>query len=390
MTHLLQRRLLAELFFNFLLSAGVLCALILVGRMVQLRELLITLELTPWQLARLFGYLLPFFLLLILPIACMVSVFLTFLRLSTDRELLALKACGLSLYQLLPAPIIFSVLIMCVNFYVSFEGLAWGMNHFRTEVMERIREKTRLVLQPGVFNKDFPNLTIYSKRVDPNSGDLTGVFVRDRTRKNIDVTIVAGNGRLKTRPDKWEFYLILGDGRIYQREAEKLSVLKFKEYRIRLPLQFLVQGSQIDDVKPKEMSYADLLAVQADPNSANKYDETFMSKVRVELQKRVAMPLGCLVLGLFALPLACAFRGLKQHYGLILAITFFFIYYTLLSLSMSLGVGGAMPAWVGLWGANALFFGAAILGVRVTSRERNVRFVLWLKERLKGGGRAEA
>lgn len=61
MTHLLQRRLLAELFFNFFLGAGVLCALILIGRMVQLRELLLTLELTPWQLARLFGYLLPFF-----------------------------------------------------------------------------------------------------------------------------------------------------------------------------------------------------------------------------------------------------------------------------------------------------------------------------------------
>ncbi len=361
----------------------VLCALILIGRMVHLRELLLTLELSPWELGRLFAYLLPFFLLIVLPISCMVSVFLTFLRLSTDRELLALKAGGLSLYQLLPAPIIFSLAIMSINFYVSFEGLAWGMEHFRTEVMERIREKTQLVLQPGVFNRDFPNLTIYSRQVDSESGDLRGVFVRDKTRKNIEVTIVARTGELETRPEKWEFSLILGDGRIYQREADKVSVLKFGEYRVRLPLRYLVKGPRIDDVKPKEMSYARLQAIQADPTDVQLKDETFMRKVNVELQRRIVMPVGCLVLGLFAVPLACVFRGLKQHYGLIFLVVFFFIYYTLVSLSMGLEEGGSAPAWVGLWSTNAIYFLAALLGLRITSRARHVRLVLWLRGLLK-------
>ena len=197
------------------------------------------------------------------------------------------------------------------------------------------------------------------------------------------LTITARRGSLETRPEQWEFSLILTDGRIYQREADKLSVLKFKEYRVRLPLKNLIRGPRIEDVQPKEMSYARLVDIRNDPDPPPRYNETFMSKVRVELQKRVAMPVGCLVLGLFALPLACAFRGLKQHYGLILSVAFFFIYYTMLSLSMSLGEGGAIPAWVGVWGTNGVFFAAALTGVRITSRERNVRLVLWLRGRMQ-------
>lgn len=83
-----------ELVSIFLLCLGALLSLILIGRGLQLRELFLGLDLGLTDATLLFLYLVPFFMLLVVPVACMLSVFLTFLRMSTDRELVALKAGG--------------------------------------------------------------------------------------------------------------------------------------------------------------------------------------------------------------------------------------------------------------------------------------------------------
>ena len=66
---LLQFRLFAEHLKTFLLSASVLLLFILLGRAIQLRDMLMGLELSVFDTLKLFGYLSPFFLLIICPIA---------------------------------------------------------------------------------------------------------------------------------------------------------------------------------------------------------------------------------------------------------------------------------------------------------------------------------
>ena len=132
---LLQTRLFAEHMKTFVLSASVLLLFILLGRALQLRDMLMGLELSVLDTLKLFGYLSPFFMLIICPIACMLAVFLTFLRMSTDRELVALKAGGVSLYQMLPASLFFSLLCTGFGFFISLHLQAWGMSNFRAEVL---------------------------------------------------------------------------------------------------------------------------------------------------------------------------------------------------------------------------------------------------------------
>jgi lipopolysaccharide export system permease protein len=61
----------------------------------------------------------------------MLAVFLTFLRMGTDLESVALRASGVSLYQMLPAPLVFCALCTAAACAVSFWGVAWGMENFR-------------------------------------------------------------------------------------------------------------------------------------------------------------------------------------------------------------------------------------------------------------------
>jgi len=71
------------------------------------------------------AYSMPYFLAYIIPMSVMMSVLLTFLRLSSDNEIVALKASGISVYHLLPPVILFAVvnaLLTDIWGYMVFPG----------------------------------------------------------------------------------------------------------------------------------------------------------------------------------------------------------------------------------------------------------------------------
>ncbi len=378
---ILQRRILKDLFSVSGLCLGVLLVLLLVGRMLQLRDLFLALNLGLADLGRLFFYMTPFFLLLLLPIAGMLGVFLTFLRMSTDRELVALRASGVSLYELLPAPVFFCLALTAFNLANGLWGISWGADQFRGEILSMVKTRTQLVLQPGVFNTDLPGLTFYAHRVDNQAGDLESVFVRDRTRKDMDATIVGRQGHFETDSVRGEILLQLEDGRIYQSQGDRFGVLKFGSYSVRIPLGLLIKGYDPAEVKARDMSWSGLSQAEDDPALRNSDRGLFYRKVVTEKQKRLALPFACLILGLFALPIATAFSGLKQSYGLVLSMGLFLLYYTLFSVGVSLGESGTLSPEIGLWMPNLLFLFLALAGIRLAAREKTFGLVEWLRHR---------
>lgn len=383
MFKIVHRQIFRELAGNFVLTVACLLGLILVGRLLQMRDILLSQNIGAVDLALLFLYLSPFFLLLITPIATMLSVFLTFLRMSTDKELVALKANGVSLYQLVHAPLAFSALCMLLTFFISFWGLAWGMDNFKTTLMDLARTRTQVALQPGIFNKDFPGLIFHAQDVDKKDNTLHHVFVQDTTRQGATVNIVAPVGSVRADVEQEAIAVEFRNGSIYRREGEKLDVLHFGHYSVNLPLESLLGSiSQFQGIQAKEMSVGELRRQSRDPAVWKQYGEHFVRKLKTELQKRYALPVGCFVLGFFAMPIACVFTGLRQQVGLVLSLGLFVVYYSLFSVTVSLGETGALPQ-AAVWAPNVLFLGIAAVGLRVASRERSVRLVAYIQHFLR-------
>ena len=345
--------------------------LIVIGKVLQLRELFLGLDVGMLEMFKLFGYLIPAVLLMIIPIATMLSVFLTFLRMSSDRELVALKASGVSLYQLLPAPILFGLLCTALSLWVSMVGIAWGMENFRSSILELAQTRAKVVLQPGIFNKSIPNLMVYSRSSNIASGELEHVLVQDTSQEENGITIIAPTGRIVSDTDEGEIRFLLYNGKIYRQNKNEISVLGFGEYVVRLSLSQLVKGVRLGKLRPSGMSYKQLKAIEKDPSLAE--SKSFIYKTAVEIPKRWAMPFGCLVLGLFAMPLACAFEGMRQQMGIVMALGNFLIYYSLLSVGTKAGeAGGALSPSITLWIPNVVFGILAIIGLYFTAKERSL------------------
>jgi len=127
----------------------------------------------------------------------------------------------------------------------------------------------------------------------------------------------------------------------------------------------------------------DVSALQQHLIDTEQADFLKLKAVKVEIQKRLALPLACLVLGLFSVPVACVFHAFKQQYGIVLALGVFLVYYSLLSVAESLGESQLIPPFIGVWLPNLLFLGTGLLFLRQAVRERVPSGVLWVLQKLR-------
>ncbi len=383
---LVHRRIFGECLKVFGLSLSVLLILILMGRALQLRDMLFGLELGLKDTLLLFAYLAPFFFQFVMPVACMLAVFITFLRMSTDRELVALHAGGIGLLRLMPAPVVFGLFCFGVTLWVSLYVLSWGMDNFRSTVMEIAGNRARIVVQAGVFNQDVPGLVFYARNVDPVKGTLAQVIVEDSSRSEARLTILAPSGTLSTDNNKAELIFLLKDGRVYAEQGNSISVLNFEEYIIRLRYDALFEGFSLEPLRPREMSFAQLMDFTVEELLLS--NPTLAYKVQVEKHKRFMFPFACIVLALLAVPLATAFKGLQQQSGVLLALGMFFLYYGVVSLGITLGESGSLsPLW-GMWLPNAFFFLVACFALYFANQERMPQVMeLWRSLRAGHAGK---
>ena len=375
----------------FCLSTVALLSLVLIGRGLQLREVFFGADLGFADILILFFYLSPMFLFLIMPIAAMLSVFLTFLRINSDNELIALKASGISLKQLLPAPLLFCALCTVLALLVSVFAVSWGMGNFRGTIMDIAQTRARLVLQPGVFNKDIPGITIFARQADLNTGQIRHVLVEDRTREKNSVVILAPKGSIVTDENRGEIIFQLLNGRLYRTAENQLSVMGFGEYEVRLDLSQLFKGVNLGGIVFKEMSWTQLENILSGKDTSSDWNAEDRGKVVVEMHKRWVFPVACIVLGFFALPLACYFEGLNRQYGIMVILFMFLVYYSMVSFAMN-AIYGHIPIWLCMWAPNILFLAGGGYFFRLTLKERhvNMRRALRYLKRLYPARRKQA
>ncbi|NCC25763.1 MAG: LPS export ABC transporter permease LptF [Deltaproteobacteria bacterium] len=374
----LQRETLKEIGLVFTICLISFLFLLLVGRLLQMRNLFVGQGLSLMDLGRLFLYLSPFFLLLLLPVACMTSVFLTFLRMATDQELVALRAAGIGLRGFLPAPVLFCALAALLAYATAFWGISWGIDNFRSTLLDLVRSKAKIVIRPGVFNTDFPGLTIYARQVSPDTEQLENIFVNDSTDQGLSSTLIAPEGRISTDHGQGLIYLSLHNGTMYRQDKNGLSILGFESYNVRLDLEKILGGYTLDSKRPMEMSWAELGRILATIDQGEEDRSVLRNQVVRERQKRLALPLACLILGLFSVPLAFLFQGLRRQFGLVLAMFCFLLYYTLFSAGISLSETGIISPYISFWIPNAVFTVLTAAGFVIVRRERGFRITDWV------------
>ena len=81
-------------------------------------------------------YMMPYFLQYIIPMSIMMAVLMAFFRLSSDNEIMALKAGGVSIYRLLTPVMAFSLLGTVLTGYMTIYGVPQGTFRFQNAAVQ--------------------------------------------------------------------------------------------------------------------------------------------------------------------------------------------------------------------------------------------------------------
>jgi lipopolysaccharide export system permease protein len=304
-------------------------------------------------------YTLPFFMEFIIPMSIMMSVLLTFLRLSGDNEILALKAGGLSIYDLLPPVMLFCLVGALLTASMALYGLPWGRMSIKKLTTQVATTNLDIGIKERTFNDRFKGVMLYVNRMDTKTRTLTDVFIEDQRTPDAIITVVAPKGQMESNPETHQFLLRLYEGTINQVDVKSRSVntVRFDTYDIHLDTRQAVAAMASGPKHPEEMSLSEIRQYLAESTEKNsKYYLTLM-----EFHKKFSLPFACIALGLLAVPLGIQSKSSRRSFGITLGIFFFLIYYILLSAGWVFGEAGIYPPFLGMWVPNFVTAGAGIL-----------------------------
>ncbi len=164
---------LKEVLHLFFIGLMTLTIILLMDKIFKLIELIVTRGTSLIHILRLLMFIAPSFLVFTIPMSILLATLLSFGRLSSDNEITAFKASGVSLYQLFWPVIYLAVLAYFVTTFLVLYGLPWGNRGFINTLYVIAQTKADIDIKERVFNDDFEDL-VRLCRQGANSGTENG------------------------------------------------------------------------------------------------------------------------------------------------------------------------------------------------------------------------
>jgi lipopolysaccharide export system permease protein len=379
---IIYRYVFKEMIPPFVINLMFFTFVFLMVEMLKVTNMVVNYNVGVFTVLIMLAYSTPYFLTYIIPMSIMIAVLLTFLRLSGDNEIIALKTSGMSIYGLLPPAMFFCLLGCLLTLFMTIYGMPWGRLSFKELTYKVVSSNLEIGLKDRTFNDSFEDVVLYVNKIDSLTKELQDIFIEDKRTQDIVSTVVAPRGKLFKEPDEYIYHLLLFNGVLYQVDVKNRSTnyIDFETYEIRLDIKQAASRLKQGAKHRKEMSLVELRDyLKNSTRRDNRYYSTLM-----ELHKKFSIPIACFALGLLAVPLGIQSGSTKKSFGLVLGMILFLIYYLLLTAGLVLGETGACPPVVGMWVPNIMMGGLGLYLLFKTSNDRQLRIVPIVTNFLKG------
>ncbi|MEW6440802.1 MAG: LPS export ABC transporter permease LptF [bacterium] len=355
MSLLLHRYVLKELVPSFAVGLLVFTFVLLMDKIMRIVEWIVQKGVPLQDVLRMFGALLPNFLVLTLPTALLLSVLLTFSRINGDRELDALKSCGIGLYQLLPPVYLFGAVVCAACLFLTTWAVPQSMRAFQSMVVSVASKNIFFGLRERVFFDEFPGFVIYIEHLDVEQKSLEGIFISDEHFPDGPIYYFAEKGRIAGELEG-KMTLLLEDGTLHRNLSSKevYQIARFDTYRVRIDLGAVGRAGVERKLESEELTLSEL-ADEARARAARGQDA---SKYWIKYHERIALPFGALVFCTLGVPLSLFSHRSGRYTGFTLSIVVVLAYFILMKAGIGLVQAAGAPAFVGAWLPN-LALGAA-------------------------------
>lgn len=218
----LDRYVLAEHHGPFWLALIVIMLVLVTDFVPDVVKMVVSKGLPPAIIAQVFVLNLAWMGALAVPMAVLSCTLMAFGRLSSDSELLAINAAGVSLHRLC-VPIILAGALLAVGLAVFNNEVLPDANHQARKLMSDIRRKRpTLELKSNVIEDRIAGYHLLFGFIDPRSSDIADVTIFDHKNRDKPRTVVARTGTMNYSADGNTLILELLDGEIHERDPDEI------------------------------------------------------------------------------------------------------------------------------------------------------------------------
>ena len=362
----LATEMLAPFFASFLIMNSV----FFLVKLIPFLNVVLELEIGFADFVRLFLYLFPNMFLYSIPMSAMMGVIISFTRLSADTEILAFKANGISLYQMIPPVLVVSAFIALLTGYFSVNLIPRSEVAMKQLMFQVAKEKIDKGIKEHQFTEALGDLVVYVERIDKKSGHWENVWVSDMRGQVYPIITMAKSGVMDAKVDSMKVTITLKDGSLHRPDGNRSQIVAFDRYTINIPLQppTILDGQDVTRVSPKSMTMGQL---QESASAVGR--DTPQGRDRlIHFHKRLTLPVGCFILSLLGMPLGLQAGPGRKAIGVPMGLAFFILYYILFTVGKSLAEepGFSLVFW--MWLPNIVVFAITLVFLRQAANERSI------------------
>jgi len=180
---------------------------------------------------------LAWMVVLAIPASVLVATLMGFGKLSSQNEITALRAGGMSLPRMMVAVLAAAAVLAVLLVQFNNRVLPEANHRFKVLMMDIRRIKPTLSIDAGLFNMDLSGYSILARRTSEYSNDLGGLTIYDFTDPSTNVVITAEKGRVSFAPDYRRLIMDLTEGEIHRFKPsvpEEYRRIRFQHHRISM------------------------------------------------------------------------------------------------------------------------------------------------------------
>lgn len=285
---------------------------------------------------------LPQVLVLTIPMGVLLSVILTFNKLSANSEITIMKACGISISRLSLPVLVFGILSALLNFSVSEYIVPAADLQAKNLTLWALTQRN---IPNGKANFSFKELDQDGRLIrlfyidNYTNKKLQGITVLDMSKEGAVQIIQSKYG--DANAEAWNFNQ--GVAYTISQSGKTLSTTVFNKLKIFTNFNY---GKAFKN-KGNELNFVDLMKYI---ENCKKQGDVHLSKLIIQLHEKFAIPITSLLIALIGVPLAMTPPRSRFNRGFLFSLTLIFLYYLIRAFCISLGeaqvIDPAFSAWL--------------------------------------------
>jgi lipopolysaccharide export system permease protein len=288
---------------------------------------------------------------------------ITYSRLSSDSEVIALRSVGISVYRLVMPAIVLSLFVTGCTFLFN-EMVVPAANYQASATLDKALNAEKPAFQKNnIFYPEYKEETqsngekiralkrlFYANQFDGKQ--MKGLTILEWSQRNLNQIVTAESAVWNSAQNAWDFFN--GTTYVISPDASYRNILRFAQQQLKIsraPLDLASKDRNSAQMNINQLrEYMEILRIGGDAKER--------LKIKVSLQQKIAFPFVCLVFGVVGAALGTRPQRTGKATSFGISIVVIFAYYLLGFISGAFGQLSILSPLMAAWLPNLFGLGA--------------------------------